>query len=49
MYFIHVILSYVFQRRHASSETVMLYRLFLQEDKNNFEKEKTDVQNGKSK
>lgn len=34
-------------RRHASSETVMLYRLFVQEDKTNIEREKADVQNGK--
>lgn len=39
---------FTFQRRHPSSETVMLYRLFLQEDKTNFEKEKSDVQSGKS-
>ncbi|XP_050716609.1 mucin-2-like isoform X2 [Eriocheir sinensis] len=35
-------------RRHPSSETVMLYRLFLQEDKTNFEKEKSDIQSGKT-
>ncbi|XP_042231849.1 mucin-17-like [Homarus americanus] len=34
-------------RRHASSETVMLYRLLVQEDKTNIEREKADVQSGK--
>lgn len=36
------------QRRHASSEMVMLYRMFVQEEKINIERDKTDVQNGKS-
>ncbi|XP_068220524.1 mucin-2-like isoform X2 [Palaemon carinicauda] len=35
-------------RRHASSEYVMLYRLFVQEDKTSIERDKIDVQNGKA-
>ncbi|XP_064112889.1 mucin-2-like isoform X2 [Macrobrachium nipponense] len=34
-------------RRHASSEYVMLYRLFVQEDKSSIERDKIDVQNSK--
>ncbi|KAK7071654.1 hypothetical protein SK128_024689 [Halocaridina rubra] len=35
-------------RRHASSETVMLYRLFVQEEKSSIEREKNEVQLGKT-
>lgn len=35
-------------RRHASSEMVMLYRMFVQEEKINIERDKNDVQNGKN-
>lgn len=37
-----------FQRRHASSETVMLYRFFVQEDKTSIEREKAEAEAGKS-